>query len=193
MRGASALATYLGRTLMGVGLLLIFLSWNGSASFDSLPQQFPFLLSGAIPGLALIIVGAGLEYVQSLRRFTAKRAKQMAELNVGVVQLVATLREHGGITPAPDTEEAPEAGAAAGPGLAAVDTAGSAFAPQGQAAPAAAATATATSPADEMVVAGRSSFHRPDCHLVVGRDDMTTFTRLEGEAQGLAPCKVCKP
>jgi hypothetical protein len=44
-----------------------------------------------------------------------------------------------------------------------------------------------------MVVAGRSSFHRPDCHLVAGRDDMRSTTRMESEAQGLSACRVCKP
>ena len=174
-----------------IGFIMIVLAWNGAASLDFIQGQFPYLLSGAMPGLALIITGVGLEYVQSQRQLTAKRAKQMAELNVAMLHLVSTLKEHGGITPAADTPEEAVL-PIAGPGLAALDVSGSAFhAP-------ATATATQVQPAktdtsEQLVVAGRSSFHREDCHLVAGRDDMATITRLEAEAKSLSPCRVCKP
>jgi hypothetical protein len=192
VRGASALATYVARGMVVVGFIMILLAWNGAAGLDYIQGQFPYLLSGAMPGLALIITGVGLEYVQAQRQLTAKRAQQMAELNVAMLHLVSTLKEHGGITPTADTPEEAVT-PIAGPGLAALDVAGSAFH-----APTAAATATQvqspkTDTADEFVVAGRSSFHRADCHLVAGRDDMATITRLEAEAKSLTACRVCKP
>lgn len=45
----------------------------------------------------------------------------------------------------------------------------------------------------DMVVAGRSSFHRPDCRLVVGRDDGTLMSTDDALSDGLTPCRVCKP
>jgi hypothetical protein len=44
-----------------------------------------------------------------------------------------------------------------------------------------------------LVVAGRSSYHRPDCHLVEGRDDNEQMSKSEAEAQGLAACRICNP
>ena len=168
MRGPAQIATYLGRTLMAVGFLLILIGWNGAAGLDYIQGQFPYLMSGSMPGLGLIIVGAGLEYIQATRQITAKRAKQMAELNLAVVRLIGFVKDNGGLPAAADLPaEAPEpvpVGAAAttatgattpGPGAAAADT------------------------SSDMVVAGRSSFHETSCHLVTGREDMATMTRLE--------------
>ncbi|MFP5224711.1 MAG: hypothetical protein ACLGH3_04000 [Actinomycetota bacterium] len=43
------------------------------------------------------------------------------------------------------------------------------------------------------VVVGRSSFHRTDCRLVEGKEDLTYTTRTDAEDQGLEPCRVCDP
>ncbi len=96
MRGSARIATYLGRVMMALGFLLMLVAWDGAAEFDRVPGQFPYLLSGAIPGLALIVVGAGLEYVQTTRELTAVRARQMAELDAGLERLVRFVRDGGG-------------------------------------------------------------------------------------------------
>ena len=44
-----------------------------------------------------------------------------------------------------------------------------------------------------MVVAGASSYHRPDCRLVEGRDNAEHLTPAEARARGLSPCRICKP
>ena len=44
-----------------------------------------------------------------------------------------------------------------------------------------------------MVVAGASSYHRPDCRLVEGRDDAELLTPAEAGGRGLSPCRICKP
>lgn len=187
MRGASRFPTYIGRILMVVGFAMILMAWNGAASLDFIQGQFPFLLSGAIPGLALIIIGAGLEYVQAVRQFSAKRAKQMAALNVAVAKLVNHVRENGGtLTDAPVAATQP---------VASPVPVGAAAAVEGPAGAVAAGSASSASqdPSTQMVVAGRSSFHSPECHLVTGRDDMAALTRLEAESQELTACRVCKP
>ena len=173
MRGPARIATYLGRILTAVGFLLIVMAWNGAASLDFIQGQFPFLLSGSMPGLGLIIIGAGLEYIQTARQLTAKRAKQMAELNLAVVRLVGFVRESGSI---PTKQQAPV----------------SEMVPVGASAVSRGGTAGADG-SGALVVAGRASFHDPSCHLVAGRDDMDAVTRLEAEGQGLSPCRVCKP
>jgi hypothetical protein len=52
--------------------------------------------------------------------------------------------------------------------------------------------ATPTSAAG-LYVAGGASYHRPDCRLVGGRDDVRYVTLAEAEATALAPCRVCRP
>jgi hypothetical protein len=44
-----------------------------------------------------------------------------------------------------------------------------------------------------MVVAGASSYHRPDCRLVEGREGAELLTPAEAGERGLSPCRICKP
>lgn len=44
-----------------------------------------------------------------------------------------------------------------------------------------------------MVVAGASSYHRPDCRLVEGRTDAALLTPAEAQGRGLSACRICKP
>jgi hypothetical protein len=43
-----------------VGLFLIFLGWNGAASYDRVQAQIPYLISGGIAGLALVVIGSAM-------------------------------------------------------------------------------------------------------------------------------------
>ena len=49
------------------GFFLIFLGWNGAASNDRVEAQVPYVVSGGIAGLALVVLGAGLIVAHSLR------------------------------------------------------------------------------------------------------------------------------
>jgi hypothetical protein len=42
-------------------------------------------------------------------------------------------------------------------------------------------------------LAGGSAYHRPDCRLVQGRDDVTFVTEGDASVRDLKPCRVCKP
>ena len=44
-----------------------------------------------------------------------------------------------------------------------------------------------------LVVAGRSSFHRPTCRLVIGKEDQVLMTSEEALERGLTPCRLCAP
>jgi hypothetical protein len=63
----SRLGGVLGIVYCIVGVLLIFLGWNGAASNDRVQAQLPYVVSGGIGGLALVIVGAALIVAHSLR------------------------------------------------------------------------------------------------------------------------------
>lgn len=53
--------------------------------------------------------------------------------------------------------------------------------------------APAEAASNGLVVVGRSSFHRPDCRLVAGKENVTYASPDEASARGLYPCRVCDP
>ncbi len=61
-----------GLALAGVGLLVIGIGWNGAAGQFTLLGQIPYLVSGGMLGLALVILGAAMILVQSGREDRAR-------------------------------------------------------------------------------------------------------------------------
>jgi hypothetical protein len=57
----------LGIVYCVAGFFLIFLGWNGAASNDRVEAQLPYVVSGGIAGLALVVLGAALIVAHSLR------------------------------------------------------------------------------------------------------------------------------
>jgi hypothetical protein len=44
-----------------------------------------------------------------------------------------------------------------------------------------------------LVAAGSTSYHRPDCRLVDGRDETELLTPAEANSRGLSACRICAP
>ena len=80
----SDLGSKLGTGLCGAGVLLVFLGWNGAASVDRVEAQFPYLISGGIAGLSLVIIGVGLIIVQNQRSDRALLQQTLRELEAAV-------------------------------------------------------------------------------------------------------------
>lgn len=157
-----------GRIGMGVctlGFVVIFFGWNGAAGVNREPAQIPYLLSAGAVGVSLVIVGAALLLAESNRRDRAVLERQLQELNASIARLASAT---------------------------------SAVAGNGHSTPPPAtggrrrATAT-TAQAPGLVIAGRTSFHDPSCHLIEGRTDGIRMSRDDAMAEGLAPCRVCAP
>lgn len=87
----SRLGGKLGVGLCALGLLLVFLGWNGAAGSDRVPSQFPYLLSGGIAGLCLVIIGMGLILVQNQRADRAALQQSLKQLQDAL--------ENGGAAP----------------------------------------------------------------------------------------------
>lgn len=62
----------LGVGLCLLGFLVMFFGWNGAASHDYVPAQFPYLISGGAVGLGIVVVGAALVVVQNQRADRAR-------------------------------------------------------------------------------------------------------------------------
>ena len=88
----SKLGNQLGALVCLAGFVLVWVGWNGAASYDLSTRQFPYLISGGIAGLCLVIVGVGLFVVQSQR---AERAR-LEEILGSLSRILETLVEVSG-------------------------------------------------------------------------------------------------
>ena len=77
------------------GFVLVWVGWNGAASYDSGIRQFPYLISGGIAGLGLIHVGVGLWIVQSQRAERVRLEENLAGLNRVLETLVEVVAFRG--------------------------------------------------------------------------------------------------
>lgn len=84
----SRLGGQLGVLLGVLGFVLMFLGWNGAASQAFVHQQFPYLISGGLIGLAVVVLGAAMLVVQNQRQDRAK-------LEAAIDRLVAATERHG--------------------------------------------------------------------------------------------------
>ena len=83
----SKLGGQLGIGYCIAGIALIFLGWNGAASYDRVESQMPYLISGGLAGVALVIIGAGLLIVQAQRANRNATAAELAELRDAIERL----------------------------------------------------------------------------------------------------------
>jgi hypothetical protein len=74
----------LGILLCVAGFVLIFVGWNGAAGVDRVPEQIPFLISGGIAGLALVVVGAALLVADRARADRVALQAALEELRGGL-------------------------------------------------------------------------------------------------------------
>ena len=116
--GWPKLGGLLGIAYCVVGFFLIFLGWNGAASNDDEPAQIPYVISGGIAGLALVVLGAALIVAHSLRTDRVELRASIDDLRAATERLANAPADGpttgvgtGGFAPAP--RATPAGGAAA--------------------------------------------------------------------------------
>jgi hypothetical protein len=70
----------LGLLFCVAGFVAIWAGWNGAASYNDIRKQFPYLISGGIAGLALVVIGVGLMIIQSQRADRVQLEANLTEL-----------------------------------------------------------------------------------------------------------------
>jgi hypothetical protein len=117
--GWPKLGGLLGIAYCIVGFFFIFLGWNGAASHDRSPAQIPYVISGGIAGLGLVVLGAGLIVAHSLRTDRIELRGSIDDLRAEVERLANDSRAvesatpgTGGFAPAPRVPPAPDASGA---------------------------------------------------------------------------------
>lgn len=139
----SAVRPVLGWVLAALGALALLLGWYGVSGESLTAKQLPYVVSGGLTGVALVILAGVFLATDDVRQ-------QLARLD-RLEQKVDTLLE-----------------------LLTGDTA-------------------ETTDAEVVALASGTSFHRPGCALVVGKEGLARLTAEEAAARGLRPCRVCEP
>ena len=136
--GALGIAT---AVMLPLGLMVIVLGWYGAAHSPYLWEQVPYLISGGLLGLGLV-VGAGLLYLGS---WVARGAAAQERASKDMTALLEEIRDELGRRPVASNGSARRTA-------------------NGNGAAAAAGSFVAT--------AHGSMWHRPDCAVVAGREDL---------------------
>ena len=87
----------LALALIAGGFVAIGLGWKGAAASLVVAEQLPYLLSGGVGGLALIVTGAGILTVQ-VNRYWSARERTRLDL---VLARASVVRRDGAVEPEP--------------------------------------------------------------------------------------------
>jgi len=91
MEKPSPAATYVAIAVAVSGFILIAAAWDGAAERNFVPAQFPYLLSGGLVGLGLIVVGTMILVLQALKQDGLERAREIEQLRRSVLELTTLL------------------------------------------------------------------------------------------------------
>lgn len=161
----------LGGTLLPLGLLLVVLGWVGASRTVLVFEQLPYLISGGLLGVALVIAGGFVYFAYWMTLMVRETRRGRADLNAGLARLESLLLGPGGpvpVSPETRTEGRPARHATAGP----VDPGG------------------VVDPGGLVATRAGTMLHRPDCAVVLGRDGLRPATAA---TPGLTPCGICSP
>jgi hypothetical protein len=82
------------------GFVLIFLGWNGTASNDTETAQIPYIVSGGIAGLGLVVLGAALIVAHSLRTDRVELRGAIEDLRAAIERGTPAATEGSDVSPA---------------------------------------------------------------------------------------------
>ncbi len=91
LRPLSPVPTYLGVAVAALGFVLILIAWGKVAGETNVGLQLPYLVSGGLTGLGLVMVGLTVINVAAKRRDALLREQQMRLLADAVHELSAAL------------------------------------------------------------------------------------------------------
>ena len=94
LRPLSPVPTYLGVAVCVLGFVLIAFTWGAVAGETNVALQMPYLVSGGITGLALVMVGLTVVSVAARRRDAVLR-EQQTQLLADALRELGTALEDG--------------------------------------------------------------------------------------------------
>lgn len=97
----------LGGILVPLGLLVILLGWYGASRTSNVFEQIPYLISGGLLGLALVLVGAFLYFAHWLTRLVQEQRTGSAAVVRALDRLSEAVDRQAKAARAGDGHEAP--------------------------------------------------------------------------------------
>jgi hypothetical protein len=80
LRSTSPFWIYAGLVLVGAGFTAIGIAWGKVAGEIQVALQLPYLVSGGLTGVGLIVIGATVLNIAVKRRDAARRTRQLEQL-----------------------------------------------------------------------------------------------------------------
>ena len=90
LRPLSPTPTYIGIGVAAIGFVLLAIAWGAVAGEDNVAFQMPYLISGGLAGLGMIMVGLTIINVAAKRRDAALREQQIQLLAAALHELRST-------------------------------------------------------------------------------------------------------
>ena len=91
LRPLSPVPTYLGIAVAAIGFVLVLFAWGQSAGETNVALQIPYLISGGMVGLGVIMVGVTVVNVAAKRRDALLREQQTELLASALRELSSAL------------------------------------------------------------------------------------------------------
>lgn len=157
--------------LLPLGLVMVFLGWYGAARTPYLFEQVPYLVSGGLLGLGLVLTGGFVLFGS----WIARTAREQRALDLELLEAVRGVREDLARLP----QLLPQAPAPPPP------------AQRGKRKAAATTSSNGRGVSGLVATARGSMLHRPDCAMVHDRDDLHAVAA--DDVDSLQPCRLCAP
>lgn len=87
-----AASSWVAGAMVAAAFIAFHLAWRGAAATLAVPVQVPYLVSGGVGGLCLLIAGLTLLHTQTRRRRTARTHRQLGELVAEAEALLEAVR-----------------------------------------------------------------------------------------------------
>ena len=150
--------------LLPLGLVMVLLSWYGAAHTPYLFEQVPYLISGGLLGLGLVLTGGFVLFGS----WIARTAREQQAVSYELLDAVRAVRDELASRPVAPVQVTTQRGRRTSNGN------GSGHAGDGL-----------------VATANGSMLHRPDCVVVAHREDLHAVSSQESGA--LQPCRLCAP
>lgn len=104
MRPVPPTMTFVGIAVAAAGFVVILFSWGEVAALTNVALQMPYLMSGGLVGLGMILTGLTLVNVNAKRQDAASRDRQLGQVR----EVLAEIRALLGGEPVPADAETTE-------------------------------------------------------------------------------------
>jgi multisubunit Na+/H+ antiporter MnhG subunit len=182
----------IGGIIAPIGLVLVLIGWWGAARTPNLFEQIPYLISGGLFGLSLVILGGFLYFAHWLTQLIKETRAQAEAVALAFGRLEEVLGREVAEVRYSATQPVPAVAPAAAP-VAEAPAVGSRSGKARLSAPAVdtiddTAVLTAPGAATSLVATAKGTMaHRPDCVVVAGKTGLRSVT----PGEDLQACKLC--